>query len=87
MVRTLLQSLAGEGLPLEARPGHCVEMPGAGPAPGGGRDVGLDIDMQTALKAGMRSVGVLWGYQERERLVSGGADIVVDSPRDLLECL
>ncbi len=46
-----------------------------------------DIDMQTALKAGMRSVGVLWGYQERERLVSGGADIVVDSPRDLLECL
>jgi phosphoglycolate phosphatase len=46
-----------------------------------------DIDMQTAERAGMRSVGVLWGYQDRERLVSGGAGIIVDCPQDLLACL
>lgn len=46
-----------------------------------------DIDMQTAERAGMRSVGALWGYQDRERLISSRAGIVVEYPQNLLACL
>jgi phosphoglycolate phosphatase len=46
-----------------------------------------NIDMQTALRAGMRPVGVLWGYQDRERLISGGAVDLLSDPLDLLSVL
>lgn len=46
-----------------------------------------DVDMQTARGAGMVAVGVLWGYQSRDRLVSGGAEFLIDKPGDLLEHL
>jgi len=43
-----------------------------------------DIDMETAVRAGMAPVGVLWGYQTPERLTSSGASALLSSPRELL---
>ncbi|HPI91762.1 MAG TPA: HAD family hydrolase [Deltaproteobacteria bacterium] len=42
------------------------------------------IDMETAVRAGMEPCGVLWGYQDRQRLLAGGAHLLMDNPRDLL---
>lgn len=42
------------------------------------------IDMQTARAAGMRAVGVTWGFREREELLSDGADALIDRPDQLL---
>jgi len=42
------------------------------------------IDMVTATRAGMTPFGALWGYQDRERLLSHGARVLLDDPRDLL---
>ncbi|HON37258.1 MAG TPA: HAD family hydrolase [Deltaproteobacteria bacterium] len=46
-----------------------------------------DIDMETAVRAGMVPVGVLWGYQTPERLTSAGAFALLSSPRELLGIL
>lgn len=42
------------------------------------------IDMQTAKRAGMAAFGALWGYQDRERLLAGGADVLLNEPGELL---
>lgn len=42
------------------------------------------IDMQTAVRAGMAPFGVLWGYQDREQLIMGGAEVLMHEPRELL---
>lgn len=41
------------------------------------------VDMQTALNAGLRKVGVLWGFRSREELVSAGADILMEVPNPM----
>jgi len=41
--------------------------------------------MQTALHGGMLPVGVLWGYQDKDSLMSSGADTLISDPLDLLE--
>lgn len=46
-----------------------------------------DIDMETAVRAGMTPVGVLWGYQAPEKLISAGASTLLSSPRELLGLL
>lgn len=43
-----------------------------------------EVDIQTAKNAGMLAVGCSWGYRGRAALVEAGADIVVDSPLELL---
>ena len=43
-----------------------------------------DVDMLTALRSGMLPVGVLWGYQDKENLISNGAETLVSDPLDLL---
>lgn len=45
-------------------------------------DTGVDI--QTGLNAGMKSVGVTWGFQTREMLEKAGAEQIVDTPDELL---
>jgi phosphoglycolate phosphatase len=45
------------------------------------------IDMQTATRANMFGVGVLWGFRSKEELVSNGAKYVLSSPSDLIEIL
>ena len=41
-------------------------------------------DLQTALNAGMVPVCVSWGYRTKEFLIKSGAEICVDSSRELL---
>lgn len=45
------------------------------------------IDMQTARAAGVRSVGVTWGFRSREELRQAGADVLVDRSEELLRLL
>jgi phosphoglycolate phosphatase len=45
-------------------------------------DSGIDID--TAKAAGIRSVGVTWGFRDRDELLEHGAAVVVDSAAELL---
>ena len=44
-------------------------------------------DIRAARMNGARSIGVLWGYGTREELVDAGADAVVATPRELVECI
>lgn len=45
------------------------------------------VDMQTAAAAGVRSVGVTWGFRERRELVQTGARHIVDVPGEILNLL
>jgi len=45
------------------------------------------IDMQTAAAAGVRSVGVTWGFRARRELVESGAQHIVDRPEEILALL
>lgn len=44
-------------------------------------------DMLTAKNAGMDSVGVLWGFRDREELEKYGATYIVEKPREILDLL
>ncbi len=41
-------------------------------------------DMLTGKAAGMYTVGVLWGFRDREELFSNGADLLIEQPEELL---
>ena len=43
-----------------------------------------DVDMKTGKALGALTVGVLWGFRTREELISGGADLVIEHPLELL---
>ena len=43
-----------------------------------------DIDMRTAVAAGMPGAGALWGFRTEEELRANGAAILLDAPGDLL---
>lgn len=45
------------------------------------------IDMETAQAAGVRSVGVTWGFRCQTELLAHGADSLADRPDDLLNLL
>ncbi len=40
-------------------------------------------DMRTGKNAGMFTVGVLWGFRDREELVENGADAIAEDPEQL----
>mgnify|MGYP004640067021 FL=1 len=42
-------------------------------------------DIKTAKAAGVMAIGVSWGYQSVDRLVSAGADMVIDDPLAILD--
>ena len=44
-----------------------------------------DIDMQTAVNAGVYAVGVTWGFRTKQVLLSNGAGIIIDRPSELLK--
>ena len=45
------------------------------------------VDMQTARAAGMRAVGALWGFRDRDELLRDGAELLVERPTEILELL
>jgi len=46
-----------------------------------------DIDMKTAIGAGMYPVGASWGFRTRDELVAAGAEALIEHPSDLLRFL
>lgn len=45
------------------------------------------VDMQTAVNAGIKAVGVSWGFRGREELLANGASVVIDAPMELVGVL
>jgi phosphoglycolate phosphatase len=45
------------------------------------------VDMATGKAAGMRSLGVLWGFRGREELLEDGADSLCSKPLELIESI
>ena len=45
------------------------------------------FDMQGAAEAGIRSVGVLYGYGDRHELIDAGATLLADTPADVVKLL
>lgn len=43
-----------------------------------------DIDMQTAINANMKAIGVSWGFRPAEELIAEGAETIINHPADLL---
>lgn len=46
-----------------------------------------DVDMVTAENAGLTSVGVLWGFRDRDVLTANGADYVISEPSELIDII
>ncbi|MDD4142567.1 MAG: HAD family hydrolase [Bacteroidales bacterium] len=46
-----------------------------------------NVDMKTALNAGLQPVGVTWGFRTREELIANGAWKIVDKPAEILSLL
>lgn len=44
-----------------------------------------NVDMQTGKNTGMYTVGVLWGFRDREELENNNADAIIAHPLELLE--
>lgn len=44
-----------------------------------------NVDMQTGKNAKMFTVGVLWGFRDYDELAKNGADIIINSPSELIE--
>ena len=49
-------------------------------------DTSVDVETGKNMGAGV-TVGVLWGFRDREELASAGADVIVSSPKEILEHL
>jgi phosphoglycolate phosphatase len=45
------------------------------------------IDVQTAKAAGIKAVGVSWGFRGRGELIEAGADAVIEEPNQLLKLI
>lgn len=45
------------------------------------------VDMQTARAAGMRAIGVLWGFRDRLELEAAGAQLIVTHPAEILKAV
>jgi phosphoglycolate phosphatase len=75
-----------EGVPRKPDPAGAVEAArGLGFEPGEVLYVGdTAVDMETGLRAGMRPIGVAWGFRPVEELWSTGAEAVIETPAELL---
>lgn len=82
-------AILGEGNGFDRKPSpegalHLAETFGVAPA----RCVYIgdtNTDMETGLAAGMYTVGVTWGFREREELEAYGPAKIIDAPEELLE--
>jgi phosphoglycolate phosphatase len=46
-----------------------------------------EVDMKTALAAGMYPVGVLWGFRTAEELIASGAKVLIKNSTDLINVI
>lgn len=46
-----------------------------------------NVDIQTGKNAGMKTIGVLWGFRDEEELSSAGADYIVAKPEEILDII
>ena len=44
-------------------------------------------DMKTGKNAGLYTVGVLWGFRGKAELLESGADMIIEKPQQLLDCV
>ncbi|MCR5409560.1 MAG: HAD family hydrolase [Lachnospiraceae bacterium] len=58
---------------MKASPGECIYVGDT------------NTDMKTGKSAGMYTIGVLWGFRDREELEKAGADLIVASPAEILD--
>lgn len=73
------------GLPLKPAPDGALRLAAElGVQPGECVYIGdTHTDMETGSAAGMITVGVLWGYRDREELLKSGAVFLAETPADL----
>jgi phosphoglycolate phosphatase len=45
------------------------------------------VDMETAQNAGVKKVGVLWGFRTKEELVRANADYIIENPKELINLI
>lgn len=45
------------------------------------------IDMQTAANAGVKSIGVEWGFRPKSELIENGADYIISKPVEILDII
>ena len=76
-------------MPVKPDPASALEITDAlGVSPGDVLYLGdTSIDMQTARAAGMRPIGVLWGFRDRAELEGTGAEALIAAPKELLTLL
>lgn len=76
-----------DGVPRKPDPTAGTEIAGRlGLAPAECAYVGdSGIDMEFAVRAGMRRIGVLWGFRDRQEIVENGAEVLVERPLELLQ--
>jgi len=43
-----------------------------------------DVDIATAINAGVKPVGVTWGFRSRDELIAAGAETIIDAPDEIL---
>lgn len=46
-----------------------------------------DVDIETGKASGMTTVGVLWGFRDRNELEKAGADYIIEEPDELLKII
>lgn len=46
-----------------------------------------NVDIQTGKNAGMKTIGVLWGFRDEEELSAAGADYIVSKPQEILDII
>jgi len=76
---------ARDGIPKKPDPAGAVEAAAVlGLKSGDCHFIGdSDVDMMTAVNAGMHAVGVSWGFRPVEELLGAGAEFILEEPHDL----
>ena len=46
-----------------------------------------DVDMKTAVAAGIRGYGALWGFRTKDELLAAGATALLSRPEELVACI
>lgn len=80
---------AREGIPKKPDPTGAIEAAAIlGVDPGNCYFIGdSDVDMMTAVNAGMHAIGVSWGFRPVEELKEAGAEAILDLPCELIGLL